>query len=181
MPWDLRRGIRQSKVSAELAIREGLETEKHLAVRQQVTVKSLASYRRGHLRENYHWVLRNSTVFYTKEGMQEVAHHLGVLEVEPEPVETDTHRIWFGPAFDTPLSPNIVEVVKRPLNPRLLVCRDHEGNMLSVRNVRSTRMFRKGMKIDLERQCRPNWKVNYPDGRRVYDFIGRMPRTYGRW
>jgi hypothetical protein len=187
MPWDTRRGTDsfRTETSLKLEKEEGLKSERHLASLHEVSMQSLASYRRGHLRENYHWVLRNSTVYYTADGVKEVARHLEVLESEPEPTETDSHRIWFGPPPSCPLSADIIEVVKIPPNPRLLNCVDHEGHPVTIRALRSNRNFKKGMKIDISVQCRPNWDISYQlhndHRRRIYDFIGRLPRTYGRW
>jgi hypothetical protein len=180
MPWDPRRGTRIRSEIAESMKEEGLRTESSLASELKVDHKSLAAYRRGYLRENYHWELRNSTVYYNRIGMEQVKARIDVLEPEKEQAETREVRIYFGPDMKEPMRPGLVEIVRKPLNPRMLSCRDHLANRVTI-FVRNTEKFRIGMKIDVEKQCKKCWRVQYPDGRRIYDFTGRYPRAYGRW
>jgi hypothetical protein len=165
-----------SPESVRLLEQEGLESEHHLARRLEISLKDCAHLRRGFLREGYHWELRNSTVYYTPNGIEEVVRLLPPeLKQAPAPP-----RPWFGPPRDTPLSKTIVEVVRIPPNPRFLTCRDMDGRPVAVR-VRSNTKFLRGMKIDVVHQCKRDWTIDYGDGRAVYQFIAQPPRLIGRW
>jgi hypothetical protein len=161
---------------------EGFKHERQVAWELKVRHRELANYRKGYMREGYHWELKNSGVYYTPEGEKQAAKIKGELEAEPEMEDNYLNPKWTGPRPETPLGPGILEVKHPPRNPRILNCVDHEGRPVVVKSVRQAcNLFKKGMKIDIEKQLRPRWDVNYPDCRAVYDFVGRYPRAYGRW
>ena len=164
-----------SEVSKSLMEQEGLESECHLSGRLDITPKDCAVIRRGHLRENYHWVLRNSTGYYYPDGVKEL-----LRLVPPEKRKDRTPITWFGPPNDTPLSKTVVAVVRVPPNPRFVICEDGEGRPVSVR-VNSNTRFLRGMRIDTARQCKRDWNINYADGRAVYQLTVKVPRQNGRW
>jgi hypothetical protein len=150
---------------------EGAITESGLAKRWNVRLPELALIRQTRFRENYHWYLdqARSTVMITREGQEEFQKWITPVPKKDPPLP---------PARDAPLSETVVEIVRLPANPTMLIARDGLKRFVSVR-VRNSGKFRKGMKLDLSTQCErlPSNRSDYL----VYRFTGLYPRFYGRW
>ena len=150
-------------------------TEKSLSNSWGLRVRELALVRQARLRENYHWVLRNSTVFYTADGVTELLKWVtpleGVLETEKEEVISGGVEVVIPEGKRENSS---FEVTRVPANPRMVLARCPSGVLVRIR-VKNNKKFKRGMVIAgdaVTGELVPN---------ALLDFTGKAPRFYGRW
>jgi len=140
-----------------------LETEKALADAWGLTMKDLAEVRRQRLRKDYHWVLENSTVMYTPEGIAAL-RDWGIV---PQARALEN-------AGEVPIAQvGVLTVSRVPANPRMILAVDSNGLFYRIR-VSANRNFKRGMQFQLPPDSQP-------DALGLYQFKGRLPRFYGRW
>lgn len=157
---------------------ETLSTEKSVADSYRISVKELAAVRQGRLRREYHWVLDNSTVCYTPEGLMELANW-----VRPMPRPEAPHHEHLAQRFGFPALPlsdldpaeTVLMVTFIPPNPRMVIAAFPDGRKAKI-FVKTNTKFKRGMQIPLG--CLSRDKA--PHGM-SYRLASRLPRFYGRW
>ena len=148
-----------------------------------VKVADLAVVRRGYLRQDAHWQWRDTRVWYSPSGKEELRRY--VVPKAPQDLAAAKETLVQAQVRrhlpnTYPLSGRIVAVDRIWANPFLIRCVDCNGALYSVR-VRSNRHFRKGMRINLDSQAReaPGGGDNGSLG--LWVLLDRPPRLPGRW
>ena len=150
-------------------------TESALAMHWNVPVKELAMKRQGLLRKGYHFNYVDFEIHYSPEGVAELRKHVTPIRTEDLP-EPERPRVRCLPN-DYPLSETVVQIIRQWANPRLLLAQRASGGKVSLW-VKSNKKFRKGMRINLETQCK---QMHQQTDLQRYEFLDKLPRFWGRW
>jgi len=151
------------------------KTESALALEWNLSVKELAAKRQAYLRKGYHYQYIDFEIHYTLSGITELLRWVTPIATQNLP-EPERPRVRCLPN-DYPLSEKVVEVIRIWGNPRLVVAQRANGAKVSLW-VKSNKKFRKGMRVNLETQCK--WMGQHTDLPR-YEFLDNLPRFWGRW
>ena len=171
----------KSRFVEEALVNDYQIMERTLVKEWHIDAKVLADARRGYLRKDVHWQWRDTRVYYSPSGVEELKKYVTPKldrEVKKEK-ETLAQAEYKRSVPNTyPLSETIVAVDRIWPNPRLLRCVNAYGKQIAVR-VRGNAHFRKGMRINLATQCRRMGQG--ATSFETYELLDRGPRLPGRW
>jgi hypothetical protein len=171
-------------MSEELSLVEQINEfqirERALMAEWHLGLPELADARRAFLRKGVHYQWRDGQMWYSPSGLEELKRYVkprGDIGKEKEAVlqSAIARRLPVG----YPLSVDVVAVERLLANPRLVWCRDANGERVTLR-ARSNKNFRRGMRINLATQCERIYSASSHIVR-TYEFLDPLPRYPGRW